>query len=305
MDLRIHRWVWDKLTDWLAREHPDESDHLSDYNRLRYEIRPADVLLVEGRSHVSDIIKIITLSSWTHSALYIGRIHDVEDPATRRYIMDYLDYEPDPAEPLVIEALLGKGTVISPLSNYEGYHLRICRPKGISLQDGISVIRHAASRLGTDYDVRQILDLARFMFPYGILPGTWRSSLFEHNFGGPTRTVCSSMLAKAFHSVHFPILPVLAEDANGNMKLLKRNHKLYTPKDFDYSPYFDIIKYPMLNFDELEIYRHLPWDTDGLADTTQINPRELERNLKNGGIATSNNVIHVDPAEKKHQVSED
>jgi hypothetical protein len=276
MEIRIQHWLWKKLTSWLAHEPPGSSEHLSDYDRLQYEVRPADVLLVEGRSHVSDIIKNITLSAWTHAGLYIGRLHDIEDPATRRYVLDHMHSDPDPGDPLVVEALLGEGTVISSLARYEGYHLRICRPKGLSRQDAISVIRHAASRLGSDYDVRQILDLARFMFPYGILPRTWRSSLFTHNTGVATQEVCSSMIAEAFHSVHFPILPVLAQDDDGQMHYLKRNHKLYTPKDFDYSPYFDIIKYPMLSFDELAIYRALPWDREGVSGLANIDPKVLE-----------------------------
>jgi len=112
--------------------------------------------------------------------------------------------------------------------------------------------------------VRQILDLARFMFPYAFLPRRWRSSLFEHNAGAPTHTVCSSMMAEAFASVHFPILPVLHRDEDGNLKMYKRNTNLITPKDFDYSPYFDVIKYPILDFDELSIYRKMPWGKDGI-----------------------------------------
>ena len=306
MDLRVHRWLWNKLTNWLAHEQPGVTQHLSDFGRLQYEIRPADVLLVEGRSHVSDIIKIITLSSWTHTGLYIGRLHDIEDPATRRYVLDNLDQDYPSGEPLVLEALLGQGTVISSLRKYEDYHLRICRPKGLSRQDALAVIRHAASRLGTDYDLRQILDLARFMFPYGLLPATWRSSLFEHNFGGPTRTVCSSLLAEAFHSVHFPILPVLTQDKEGEMRLLKRNHKLYTPKDFDYSPYFEIIKYPMLDFDEMAIYRALPWDNEGISDKTEIDPRILEQGTSktsadNDAESVPDNVVPAFPDKESKQ----
>ncbi len=292
MDIRIHQWLWKKLTSWLAYEPPGSSEHLSDYDRLQYEIRPADVLLVEGRSHVSDIIKTITLSAWTHAALYIGRLHDIEDPATRRYVLDHMHTDPDPGDPLIVEALLGEGTVVSSLSRHEGYHLRICRPKGLSRQDAIAVIRHAASRLGSNYDVRQILDLARFMFPYSILPRTWRSSLFAHNTGVATQEVCSSMIAEAFHSVHFPILPVLAQDDEGQMHLLKRNHKLYTPKDFDYSPYFDIIKYPMLSFDELAIYRALPWDREGVSDMDNIDPRVLEAQYLNHQSDDTRKQVH-------------
>ena len=40
---------------------------------------------------------------------------------------------------------------------------------------------------------------------------------------------------------------------------MRRNPRLYTPKDFDYSPYFDIIKYPYLGLEDLGMYRRLPW----------------------------------------------
>jgi len=110
MDIRIHKWLWKRLTTWLAYESTGTTEHLSDFGRLQYEIRPADVLLVEGRSHVSDIIKIITLSAWTHAGLYIGRLHDIEAPATRRYVLDAMDYDPDPGEPMIIEAVLGEGS---------------------------------------------------------------------------------------------------------------------------------------------------------------------------------------------------
>ena len=72
------------------------------------------------------------------------------------------------------------------------------------------------------------------------------------------------MMAEAFASVHFPVLPVLHHDENGNLKLYKRNTKLITPKDFDYSPYFDIIKYPYFGLDDVAAYRGLPWDTEGM-----------------------------------------
>ncbi|MGI9302064.1 MAG: hypothetical protein ACR2RB_05060 [Gammaproteobacteria bacterium] len=263
MITRAHKLIWRAVTDWLNSEPADAATHLSDIERIRYELRPADVVLVEGRSRVSNIIKTITLSSWTHSALYIGRLHDIEDEETREKIIAH--YDGDPADPLLIEPLLGKGTIITPLSKYRDYHLRICRPTGLSRIDAGAVLKHAVVNwLGSGYDVRQILDLARFMYPYTILPRRWRSSLFARNAGEPTHTVCSSMIAEAFHSVHFPVLPVMFSDGDGNVQFYNRNIKLFTPKDFDYSPYFEIIKYPMFGFDELAIYRRLPWSKQGV-----------------------------------------
>jgi hypothetical protein len=72
------------------------------------------------------------------------------------------------------------------------------------------------------------------------------------------------MMAEAFASVHFPIRPVLHQDDNGNLVLYRRNTKLITPSEFDYSPYFDVIKYPILDLDDLAVYRKLPWDRTGV-----------------------------------------
>lgn len=259
---RIRDSIWDKIVGWLSSNHEDNKMPMSDFDRLRYEIRPGDVILVEGRSPVSEIIKTITLSSWTHSAIYIGRRHNIDDPALREFIKKFYQGEPD--DQLIIESQLGEGTIVDSISKYSDDHLRICRPTSITRNDSQKVIAYSINRLGTNYNVRQILDLARFLFPYAILPRRWRSSLFEHNPGTPTHTVCSTMMAEAFASVHYPILPVLHRDENGQLIMYKRNTQLITPKDFDYSPYFDVIKYPILDFDELAIYRKMPWGKDGI-----------------------------------------
>jgi hypothetical protein len=260
--MSLKRWLWQKLTAWLVTEHPMTGMPLCDFERTRMEIRPCDVVLVEGRSHISDIIKLITQSPWTHAALYIGRLHDIENPELRAKVA--ASYKGDPNDQLVIESLLGEGTLINPLEKYRHLHTRLCRPKGLAYEDMQHVISNALAHLGKFYDVRQLLDLARFMFPYGVLPRRWRSSLFEHNAGTPTRTVCSSMIATAFAAVHFPILPVVQRNDDGSLKFFKRNFRLYTPRDFDYSPYFDIIKYPFFRYDELTFYRRLPWDEEGV-----------------------------------------
>ena len=55
------------------------------------------------------------------------------------------------------------------------------------------------------------------------------------------------MIAEAFATVQFPILPLVQRDEGDHMQLFRRNPKLCTPSDFDYSPYFEIIKYPFLD----------------------------------------------------------
>ena len=256
-------WLVKRFVEWLLRDEPYDGVPPCDFDQLSFEIRPCDVLLVEGRSRVSRIIKSITLSPWTHSAIYIGRLHDIEDAATRDVVKRH--FRGPASEQLIIEPLLGRGTVVTPLKHYRGDHLRICRPKGLARQDAPKVIHAAVDHLGATYDLRQLLDLARFLYPYAIVPRRWRSSLFEHRAGEQTKTVCSTMIAEVFAKVHYPVLPVIHRSENGQLRLYKRNTKLYTPSDFDYSPYFEIIKYPILGFDDVSVYRQLPWDNDGVV----------------------------------------
>ena len=89
------------------------------------------------------------------------------------------------------------------------------------------------------------------------------------------------MMAEAVAKVRFPIVPVIHQDEEGNLKLIRGNSKLLTPRDFDHSPYFDVIKYPIIDFDELGIYRKLPWDRtsvhcNDIGDCFYSHPDEIE-----------------------------
>jgi len=275
---RIGQAFMQLISDWLTKEGPPPSSPLCDFKRLSYELRPGDVLLVEGRSRVSNVIKAITQSTWTHSALFIGRIYDIRDPQLRQRVR--MAYHGDPSELLLVEALLGQGTIIAPISKYRRDHIRICRPTGLEPEDAHKVVSHALLHLGLDYDMRHLLDLARFFFPWNILPRRWRSSLFEHNAGTPTRTVCSSLIASAFNSVNFPILPFIDRDDDGSVRFFKRNPRLFSPRDFDYSPYFDIIKYPYLGFDDLGLYRRLPWSEEEILYNDDARAFAATRNVQ-------------------------
>lgn len=251
-----------KLTAYLMRETPPDGLPLSDFEKLRYEIKPCDILLVEGQSRVSNVIRMVTQSPWTHSMIYLGRVRDLENPLLRARVREA--YSGDEEDQVVIESLLGKGTIVTPLKRYKDLHVRICRPDGITREDAQKVIGYAIGKLGQEYDVRQILDLARLLVPWSLLPRRWRSSLFRYNAGESTRQICSTLLAEAFASVRFPILPVRRQNAENEIALYQRNPKLITPKDFDYSPFFNIIKYPIYELSERTLYRQLPW-AEGIA----------------------------------------
>jgi hypothetical protein len=268
MALSLYNKFYDSFINWLTSEPPPVESPPCDFNRLKYEVRPGDVILVEGRSRVSKVIRIITQSPWTHAAIYIGRLHDIEDPHLRKIVATHMKKRENLR--LVIEGLPGQGIVVTPLSTYRHHHIRICRPIGLTPTDAELVIAFVIKSLGIPYNVRHLLDLARFLLPWSILPRRWGSTLFRTSTGEPDSGICTSLIAEAYTSVKFPILPFLKIDEETGFELIHRNPHLFTPKDFDYSPYFEIIKYPLFDPNEpLPYYRRLPWAKEGILHQDQ------------------------------------
>lgn len=204
--------------------------------KLRSTLRKGDVLLVEGASRFSVAIKYLTQSTWSHAALYIG---DAVDP-------------PEEGEDarVIVEADIREGIRLMPLSIYYERHTRICRPVGLSTEEIDSLVDYAVSRVGGRYDMKNIFDLARYLIQRPPVPGHWRRRLLSIGSGDPTRAICSSLIAQAFHSVSYPILPefVRYKSADPRRPGIEkeyahiRHHSLFAPSDFDLSPYFDVIK---------------------------------------------------------------
>ena len=145
-------WCGRKLARKLRREAPGEAPFVpSDPEALRRTLRPADVLLIAGSSTLSTAIKYLTHSTWSHAALYVG---------------DMLDARAGGGEPhALIEVVLGRRLCFVAPSKYERFHTRICRPIGLTDADREDVIGFMVSRLGTQYDMRNIVDLARYLLP--------------------------------------------------------------------------------------------------------------------------------------------
>lgn len=105
------------------------------------------------------------------------------------------------------------------------------------------------ARLGTKYDLRNIFDMLRYFIPTPPVPVRWRRRMIAFGSGDPTRAICSSMIALAFQSIRYPILPDLVDAGApgysefGRKEIFHiRHHTLFTPRDFDLSPFFEIIK---------------------------------------------------------------
>lgn len=272
---RVKDRVWSFLVNWLTAQPDDHRLSPNDFDVIAERIRPGDVLLVEGRTRVGSIIKTLTRSPWSHSALCIGRLDEIEDLAVREIIHAHYDGPLD--VPLMIEAELGRGTVITPLTFYSDFHVRVARPIGLSDTDSRRLTAFMVSHLGNDYDVKQLLDLARFLVPWWtFVPRRWQSSLFEHNAGQETKNVCSSLIAKGFNKIGFPILPLVEKSGNGQLHFYRRNPRLYTPRDFDYSPFFKISKYPLLKETPEGYYKVLPWKEAEDGDNQRVNYMNAE-----------------------------
>ncbi|MEQ1535946.1 MAG: YiiX/YebB-like N1pC/P60 family cysteine hydrolase [Burkholderiaceae bacterium] len=200
---------------------------------LAQVLQTGDVLLVEGTSRVSSAIKYLTQSTWSHAALYVGK------SAT--------------GESQFLEADMVHGVRLVPLAHFTGFHCRVCRPVSLSEAERKTVCNFALARVGLQYDMKNIVDLARYLLPNPPVPMRWRRQMLSLGSGDPTRAICSTLVAEAFASVNYPILPTVetlpAVDLLGNphagssRELLHiRHHSLYVPRDFDVSPYFQIVK---------------------------------------------------------------
>ena len=226
---------------------------INNMENLYRVIQPGDILLVEGRSQLSQIIQLLTKSSWSHAAIYIGgKTRDGHDGLEKNRMAPFDEKE---HQHMLIEADAANGVTAVPLSKYQDYNIRICRPFGISPQDLDAVVREVISNLGKHYDHENLIDLALLVLPSFLNP--FKKRTIQACLGGCTeyKVICSGMIAKAFQSVGYPIVPALhpndgltvskIADPYGS-KLIMRHYSQIVPRDFDLSPNFEIVKYNII-----------------------------------------------------------
>lgn len=274
---RLRRRIVDFLTRELTKPHGTyQRTAPNDLENLRRTIKKGDVLLVEGDQRVSEVIKYLTQSSWSHSAIYIGdellrRYPELREPILRQF--------GEEARYLIVEALVHEGVTASPLSKYIDFNIRICRPYNLRRDDLQQILDDVIVQIGDRYDIKNLVDLARYFLPVTLVPGRLRRSALQFASGLPTQVICSSLIARAFHKVGYPIIPTITEQAeavaegrtswrqrlriSGRRKrrawlFRKRPVRLITPRDFDLSPYFEVVKFNCLagaGFD----YKKIRW----------------------------------------------
>ena len=205
---------------------------------LQALLQPADVLLVEGNSRVSTAIKYLTQSTWSHAALFVGQQACAEIGAPEGHCF--------------VEADMVQGVRTSGLDRFVHLHTRICRPVGLSNDEQQRVVAYAISQIGQRYDLSNLVDLARYLLPVPPVPTRWRAKMLHVGSGEPTRAICSTLIAKAFGEIRYPVLPSQQtpeaqpkdwrSEVVGLSVFTPVHDKLIVPRDFDVSPYFEVVK---------------------------------------------------------------
>jgi hypothetical protein len=276
---KLSQFAIGQLTKPLARYSLTIPNDLS---ALERSLRKGDVVLVEGNERISECIKYLTQSSWSHSCLYVGDEPLRRDPELKRQLTEQFG---DDAQHLVVEALVEKGVVLSPISKYGKLNMRLCRPHGLTAADQREVVETALANVGRHYDFRNVFDLMRYFLPVHLVPARLRRQALHFGSGDPTRVICSSLIAECFTRVRFPVVPRYEPFPEGFApvrrvasllgRFARNSHHvpgllrmvsptLITPRDFDLSPYFAIIKYNVIESSRFD-YRKLPWIDDDEA----------------------------------------
>ena len=269
------------LADWFLHELTKSRKHYQRFvynspEKLKATIQAGDVLLVDGDQRISQAVKYVTQSSWSHSALFVGDALLRREPETRAQTYRRFGRE---AKYLIVEALVEEGVVLSPLLKYIDLNIRVCRPVGLRPEDLEVVLDYVISRIGLTYDKRNFMDLMRYLLPFHLIPQTLGEDMLHFGSGKDTETICSTLLAEAFNRVRFPILPqqVRARRTQGGglreqilgrptrraySGLLRARHPtLSVPRDFDLSPYFDVVKFNAREIAAFD-YRKLEWEEE-------------------------------------------
>ncbi|MDP6652475.1 MAG: YiiX/YebB-like N1pC/P60 family cysteine hydrolase [Gammaproteobacteria bacterium] len=245
----INRAIGTRLATFLSKDLPDYQriDTVS-IEKVASILRTGDILLVEGNTRISTAIKYLTQSSWSHACLFVGQSGA------------------DCAEPTLVEADLKHGVRLVSLQHYADFNVRICRPVSLSDGDIQRLVDFARSKLGHNYDLKNVVDLIRFLIQKPAVPLRYRRAMISFGSGEPTKAICSTLIAESFQSIEYPILPRRngEQGRDGDVPQFYRHHFThFTPRDFDLSPYFKVIK-PTIgeDFD----YRDLQWQESGESE---------------------------------------
>lgn len=229
------------LVRYLTAEVPTYQRRVpNEVDRLRSELRPGDVVLVEGKSRISRMIMTLTQSSWSHAAMYVGdALLRWGGPHARAAVEAF---GPE-ALHLVLESDMAEGVRVKPVAWYADHNLRVCRPVGLPAPDLEQVLAEMLRHLGLRYDRRNIFDLGRYLTPFHLLPARWRRRPLYLGSSSSREVICSALIAKAFYRVGYPVQPLVAGGGDRGGAVVARHPSYIMPRDFDLSANFEVVKF--------------------------------------------------------------
>ena len=245
----LKRAIGERLANFLSKDLPGYRRlDTVDIADIAQTLEKGDIVLVDGNTRISTAIKYLTQSTWSHACLYVGENGDAS------------------SELNLLEADLKNGVHLVNLDHYASFNLRICRPVSLSDEEIKQMTDFAMQRIGHQYDLKNVVDLIRYVIQKPAVPNRYRRSLISLGSGEPTKAICSTLIAESFQSINYPILPRRNGESGmaGEVPLLYKQHFThFTPRDFDLSPYFRIIK-PTI---ESGFSHHdLEWEPDGAQE---------------------------------------
>lgn len=228
------------LVAYLTAEvRPHTRRVFCDEAQLRSQLRPGDVLLVEGHTRISQLIMYLTQSSWSHAAIYVGdALLRWGGPAAEEALEKF---GPE-ASHLLVESDLRAGVITAPLAKYRRHNTRICRPRDLAPEALERVLGEVFRHLGVRYDRRNIFDLARYLTPFHLLPQRFRRQPLYLGSSSSREIICSALLAKAFYKADFPLEPPVEGAPTTARSFVQRHPSYIMPRDFDLSAQFEIVK---------------------------------------------------------------
>ena len=210
---RIVDYFTHLLTTPRGFAEPVEASNLA---ALKSRLRVGDVVLASGTARISAVVKILTLSPWSHVVMYVG---DCRHLLSEAEIDEWKSrFGEESLRHLVIDADPVRRVHLKPLDDFAGTMVRQCRAAALSPEDLNTVVDTALSQLGRQYDIKHIIRLLFFFaFPWEILPEAFRLFITDFALSENDR-ICSRVLSEAFHSVGYPIRPVGVSNHRGPIR---------------------------------------------------------------------------------------
>lgn len=176
-----------------------------------------DVLLSEGNTRASALVKCLTRSAWSHVSIYVGPLDDGQDPRC------------------IVEADIAAGVRSIRLSELNALNVRVLRPTGLDRMNRSRLAEWVVSRIGSEYDHAHAWLLGRRLLRLPLRPSLRPSP--DAVASTATRFICCTLLTHAFAFVGLVIAPVQA----GSGSTARADLGNVTPGDFERASVFEVI----------------------------------------------------------------